>query len=47
MSPYAAYFLGLVTFLVILIPWMLLAQNSSAVASTYSPVFCSNLAAGA
>lgn len=46
MSPYLAYFLGLITLIVIFLPFWLLAQNNLEVAKIYNNIFCSQLPAG-
>lgn len=46
MSPWFAYFLGLITILIILIPlWILSAFNDDA-AEAYSVIFCDQLPPG-
>lgn len=43
MSPYAAYVLGILTILVILIPWWILSMRSTSVSNAYSKVFCNQI----
>jgi len=44
MQAIIAYILGILTVLVIIIPFYLLARNNSSISRTYSNVLCSDLA---
>ena len=44
MSPLIAYFLGILTILVIFLPFWLAALYNSSAAEAYEQIFCSDLA---
>ncbi len=43
MTPLVAYFLGLITILIILIPFWLLGKSNSKIQPVYKGLFCSNI----
>ncbi len=43
MNPLIAYFLGLVTVLIILVPFWYLAKINSKIQPVYNDIFCSNV----
>ena len=47
MSVYLAYILGILTVILIFLPFWLLSQTSSGVATAYSTVFCDQIDPGA
>lgn len=46
MSPLVAYFLGIITILIILIPFWYLARVNTKISTTYKNIFCNTLAGG-
>lgn len=46
MSPYLAYVLGILTVILIFLPFWLLSQTSEGVANAYSSVFCDQIDPG-
>lgn len=44
MSPLVAYFLGIITVLIILIPFWYLARVNQKISTTYKNIFCDSLA---
>lgn len=43
MTPIVAYFLGLITILIILIPFWLLAKSNGKIQPVYKGLFCANI----
>lgn len=46
MSPLVAYFLGIITILIILIPFWYLARVNQKISTTYKNIFCNSLSGG-